>query len=414
MPLLKHGAVVEDRWRRLADDAPPPGDEPVIVSLARLRADRALAGRNRPLGLALKNIEPVHALAGELDRFDLIALEFPKFTDGRAYTQARILRERLGFTGELRATGQVLPDQLLFMQRCGFDAFEIAKGEPVEAWRKALASFSVFYQPTGDGRAPADALRRYVGSHAGNFSRAAEALVTGDAELAALAALAEATDAQGFLAAALGGRFAGRTAVVTSFGAESAVLLHLVASVDRGTPVIFLETGKLFAETLAYRDLLIERLGLTDVRSIEPDSAALLAADPAGDLWRRDPDRCCHLRKIEPLERALKGFAAWINGRKRYQSETRGALPLVERVAGRIKLNPLAHWTPEQINDYFARHRLPRHPLEAEGYRSIGCAPCTTPVGSDEDARAGRWRDSEKTECGIHFIGGRIVRTQTT
>ncbi len=236
------------------------------------------------------------------------------------------------------------------------------------------------------------------------FAEAAEALVAGDAELAALETLAETSDTRSFLAAVLAGRhFAGRTALVTSFGTESAVLLHLVAGIDRTTPVIFLETGKLFPETLAYRDLLVERLGLTDVRNVVPDVATLLAADPAGDLWRRDPDRCCRLRKVEPLARALQGFSAWINGRKRFQSAWRSRLPLVEREDGRIKLSPLANWTADEIGRYFAVHRLPRHPLEAEGYRSIGCAPCTTPTTPDEDARAGRWRDSEKTECGIHF-----------
>ncbi|HEY7609630.1 MAG TPA: phosphoadenylyl-sulfate reductase [Alphaproteobacteria bacterium] len=235
------------------------------------------------------------------------------------------------------------------------------------------------------------------------WTQAAESLVTGDAELAALAALAESTDTRGLLEAVLAGRYSGRTAVVTSFGAESAVLLHLVAGIDRRAPVIFLETGKLFPETLAYHDLLVERLGLEDVRSIRPDAAALLAADPAGDLWRRDPDRCCRLRKVEPLERALAGFSVWINGRKRYQSEERSHLPLVERAEGRIKLNPLVAWSERDIGHYFARHRLPKHPLAAQGYRSIGCEPCTTAVSSNEDARSGRWRGSEKTECGIHF-----------
>jgi len=235
------------------------------------------------------------------------------------------------------------------------------------------------------------------------WTQAAESLVTGDAELAALAALAETTDTCGLLEAVLTGRYAGRTAVVASFGAESAVLLHFVAGIDRRAPVIFLETGKLFAETLAYRDRLVERLGLGDVRSVRPDAAALLAADPAGDLWRRDPDRCCSLRKVEPLERTLAGFGVWINGRKRYQSEDRSRLPLVERANGRVKLNPLVTWSAEGIERYFAEHRLPKHPLAALGFRSIGCEPCTTPVASDEDARAGRWRGSEKTECGIHF-----------
>ena len=239
---------------------------------------------------------------------------------------------------------------------------------------------------------------------------AAESLVAGDAELSALAALAETTDTRQFLTHVIGGRFAGKTALVSSFGAESAVLLHLVASVDRDTPVIFLETGKLFAETLTYRDRLAGLLGLTDLRSIRPDAAAIAAADPTGDLWQSDPDRCCSLRKVEPLARALDGFAAWVNGRKRYQGGGRNGLPLVERVDGRIKLNPLANWSTARIEDYFAEHRLPRHPLDAEGYGSIGCEPCTTPVSSDEDGRAGRWRGTEKTECGIHFIGNTIVR----
>jgi uncharacterized protein (DUF934 family) len=164
MPLLKNGSLVDDRWRRLADDDPLPGTDAVIVSLARWRADRALAGRNGPLGLALKNSEPVQPLADEIHHFELIALEFPKFTDGRAYSQARLLRERLAFTGELRATGQVLPDQLLLMQRCGFDAFELAKGAPLEAWKRAIGAFSVFYQPAADGREPVNALRRVLGS----------------------------------------------------------------------------------------------------------------------------------------------------------------------------------------------------------------------------------------------------------
>jgi uncharacterized protein (DUF934 family) len=166
MPLLKNGALVDDRWRRLADDDPLPGPDAVIVTLARWRADRALAGRNGPLGLALKNSEPVQPLANEIHHFELVALEFPKFTDGRAYSQARLLRERLGFAGELRATGQVLPDQLFFMRRCGFDAFDLAKGEPVEAWQRGMASFSVFYQPAADGREPVNALRRVLGSRA--------------------------------------------------------------------------------------------------------------------------------------------------------------------------------------------------------------------------------------------------------
>lgn len=196
--------------------------------------------------------------------------------------------------------------------------------------------------------------------------------------------------------------FPGQIALVSSFGAEAAVLLHLVAQVDRATPVLFLETGKLFDETLAYRDRLADRLGLSDVRNLRPDPRALAANDEGGTLWFRDADACCRIRKVEPLERGLKPFAASINGRKRFQAVTRSNIPLVEADGARLKFNPLAEWGPAEIDAYFIRHDLPRHPLVAQGYPSIGCAPCTQPVQAGEDARAGRWRDSGKTECGIH------------
>ena len=165
MALLQHGALQPNNWRFVGDDAAVPAEEPVTVSLKRWQAEgETLRGRNTPIGVRLKNDEQALALGEDVHRLSLIEVEFPKFTDGRAYSQARLLRERLGFAGELRATGQVLPDQLLFMQRCGFDAFEIAKGAPLEAWRKAMASFSVFYQPAGDGREPVTSLRRVLGS----------------------------------------------------------------------------------------------------------------------------------------------------------------------------------------------------------------------------------------------------------
>jgi len=201
--------------------------------------------------------------------------------------------------------------------------------------------------------------------------------------------------------------FAGRIALVSSFGAEAAVLLHMAAAVDSSLPVIFLDTGKLFGETRRYRDTLIRRLGLHDVRSIEPDAKRLAAEDPQGMLWHSAPDRCCALRKVEPLARALAPFDAWINGRKRSHGASRAHLPLVEQAEGRIKLNPLANWSAEDVAAYFAAHDLPHHPLEAEGYRSIGCLPCTEPAAPGEGPRAGRWRGHDKTECGIHLLSAR-------
>ncbi|MBI1777827.1 MAG: phosphoadenylyl-sulfate reductase [Proteobacteria bacterium] len=196
--------------------------------------------------------------------------------------------------------------------------------------------------------------------------------------------------------------FPDRIALVSSFGIEAAVLLHIVAEIDPATPVIFLDTGKLFAETIRYRNTLVRILGLQDVRSIEPDQALLRASDPNGGAWRSNPDLCCHIRKVEPLARSLAGFKAWINGRKRHHGGPRSALPLIEAVDGRIKINALAAWGAEEIEAYFSVHQLPRHPLGDDGYRSIGCMPCSDRVAPGEDIRAGRWRGREKTECGIH------------
>ncbi len=200
--------------------------------------------------------------------------------------------------------------------------------------------------------------------------------------------------------------FPGRICAVSSFGAESAVVLALIAEVAPATPVLFLDTGKHFAETLRYRDELAARLGLMDLRNLSPDPGMLRAADPEGALWRSSPDDCCAIRKVLPLEAALGdgfgGFDAWINGRKRYHGAGRAALPRVERVDGRLKLNPLADWTAAAVRDEFLARNLPRHPLIARGYASIGCAPCTAPGGTAENPRAGRWQGRAKVECGIH------------
>ena len=202
----------------------------------------------------------------------------------------------------------------------------------------------------------------------------------------------------------------GDVALVSSFGAESVVLLHMAAEIDRSVPVLFIETEMLFAETLEYQQQVADRLGLEDVRIVRPDRAALLERDVDGILHLADTDACCALRKAEPLERALTGFGGWITGRKRYQGGARAELPTHEKSARRIKVNPLARWGRAQVAAYMDAHALPRHPLVAQGYPSVGCRPCTTRVSLGEDARAGRWRDTAKTECGIHVEDGRVVR----
>jgi phosphoadenosine phosphosulfate reductase len=195
-----------------------------------------------------------------------------------------------------------------------------------------------------------------------------------------------------------------RLAVVSSFGTESAALLKVIADVDPAIPVIFLDTGWLFEETLAYRDTLIKLLGFRDVRSIKPSEEALSRDDPARDLWFTNPDACCRIRKVEPLAHALQPFDAWINGRKRFQGGLRAGIAVVEEDGARLKFNPFANVSREEIEAVYQLSNLPPHPLAASGFMSVGCMPCTSRTATGEDARAGRWRGRDKTECGIHTV----------
>lgn len=189
---------------------------------------------------------------------------------------------------------------------------------------------------------------------------------------------------------------------VSSFGAESIAMLSLIAEVDPSLPIVFLETGMHFPQTLDYRDEVIDRLGLTGVRSIPPNETERKILDPKNDLWKTDPDACCDLRKVRPLEPALEGFSAWITGRKRFHGGARLSLPVFEFANGRYKINPMANWTQDDVNSLIERRNLPRHPLVGQGYPSIGCWPCTKPAADPSDPRSGRWQGQNKTECGLH------------
>ncbi len=205
----------------------------------------------------------------------------------------------------------------------------------------------------------------------------------------------------------------GRVALVSSFGAESVVLLHLVSVIAPETPVLFVDTRMLFQETLDYQRELAESLNLCDIRTIRANPARLAFEDPDNTLHQFNTDACCAIRKVEPLERVLTKFDGWITGRKRFQNSDRGTIDFFENEGDiRIKVNPLAHWGREDLEEYIVNNRLPRHPLVAKGYPSIGCAPCTSAVKPGEDPRAGRWRGQAKTECGIHFIDGKPVRSK--
>lgn len=218
------------------------------------------------------------------------------------------------------------------------------------------------------------------------------------------------SDAQTVLRHALDDVELGKIALVSSFGAESVVLLHMLSEINKDAPVIFLDTEMLFAETLAYQKEVAEHLGLRDVRVITPNRNAVLTEDVDGLLHQADKDACCDLRKTRPLAEALEGFDGWITGRKQFQGGSRATLPLFEKDGRKVKINPLVQWSSADLNAYITAKNLPRHPLVAKGYPSIGCLPCTTRVSDHEDPRAGRWRGSDKTECGIHFENGKATR----
>jgi phosphoadenosine phosphosulfate reductase len=222
------------------------------------------------------------------------------------------------------------------------------------------------------------------------------------ADAAALNARFEDVDTLAMLKTVFAEGLLGRTAVVSSFGTESAVLLDLIARADPTIPVIFVDTLKMFPETLEYRDTLIRQLGFTNSWTVEPDAVVLAAKDDKGLRWSYDPDGCCEIRKVEPMRRAKHGLDSWISGRKAFQSQTRQNIARFEIEDGRLKLNPLGDWVKADLEAYFVERDLPRHPLEADGYLSIGCQPCTSKVAPGEDPRAGRWRGWDKVECGIH------------
>ncbi|PTX55662.1 phosphoadenylylsulfate reductase (thioredoxin) [Litoreibacter ponti] len=221
------------------------------------------------------------------------------------------------------------------------------------------------------------------------------------------------SDAQTIVSHALDDIQIGRVALVSSFGAESVVLLHMVAQANPDTPVLFLNTEMLFPETLTYQREVAKHLGLSDIRVIRPSRARLMERDVDSILHTIDPDACCALRKTEPLAEALAEFDGWITGRKRAHGGVRAALPLYEKQDRKIKVNPLADWDTARIAAYMDTHNLPRHPLVARGFTSLGCTPCTTKVAEGEDPRAGRWRGMEKTECGIHIVDGKIIRQES-
>ena len=224
----------------------------------------------------------------------------------------------------------------------------------------------------------------------------------------ALSAAWEHLTAQEILRAAISEQFVHDITLSSSFGADSAVLLHMISDIDQNLPVVFLDTDRHFFQTLQYRDQLVKQLGLTNLVILKANTDEASVEDAKGTLWRTAPDQCCDLRKVRPLNRLMEGYGAWISGRKRHQSATRNQLPIVEFDGKHFKVNPLAKWNAEDVEAYFRNHDLPPHPLVEQGFPSIGCFTCTKPVAAGEDSRSGRWAGTEKVECGIHnpIFGG--------
>ncbi|CAN5117486.1 hypothetical protein BH10PSE2_BH10PSE2_23070 [soil metagenome] len=329
---------------------------------------------------------------------DVLVLEFDAFRDGRGFSLASILRER-GYRGRLIAAGKLLPDQARHIRRSGFDAVELTPGADLATWQRMDAVFENAYQPAEDGQ-PTIWQRRAAAARSKPTPPRPDGDLQGLADR--LNAQVAGADAAAILKAALDPTLGLKPAAISSFGAESAALLHLIAEQDPTLPVVFLETGQHFFQTLQYRSQLTTKLGLSDVRLVTPDAGEKADLDARDDLWKTDADACCDLRKTRPLARATVGFGALITGRKRYQNSDRADLLPFEVLDGVLRINPLANWTGETVEDYLTTHALPRHPLVDQGYRSIGCHTCTRPVETGEDARAGRWSGLDKTECGIH------------
>lgn len=312
-----------------------------------------------------------------------IDIRFPAFKDGRGYSLAALIRES-GFAGELCATGDILPDQKDYLTRSGFDVIAPDEGSP----RWARASFTHAYQP-GLAKGANDRLPAYR----------ARALAARKAQVQALNQQYGDAPPETIIAVALE-VFAGRIAMLSSFGVEAALGLALLAQVDRAVPVLFLDTQRHFPQTLSYRDQLVAHLRLEDVRPLTPDPAEARAQDHDGRLYERDSEACCDLRKVRPLNAALDGFDAVITGRKRAHGSGREALRPFEFDGERVKINPVAGLDPARIASLYRDMKLPAHPLGAQGYTSVGCWPCTAPSAGTHP-RDGRWPGSDRSECGI-------------
>lgn len=352
--------------------------------------------------LQLSNDVDLTQIELQIQNIDVISIDFPNFADGRGFSIARELRKKYNYKGLLIADGPLIPDQYVFALQCGFDAVKVDEAtysrQSESDWFEAMDGFRLTYQRGYAMRNGPEMSVFDARGTAASVERANDPYFGLSAEMTIRRAIEE---------------FGDTLVLASSMGADSAVLLHLAAQVNPDIKVVFLDTQKHFRETLHYRDMLVQDLGLTNLENIIPNRSEVAKHDSNGDLYQSNPDLCCTLRKVDPLAGALSRYKARITGRKRYQTPDRREMPIYEIGQNMTKINPLAYWTAKDVTAYMRKHDLPPHPMLSLGFLSIGCQPCTTRVTDGEDPRAGRWRNFDKTECGIHYINGRWEKIET-
>jgi phosphoadenosine phosphosulfate reductase len=393
--LIKGGAVIDDRWtlvREASTLADVPNALPVIVPLALWQARRAALFARGDVGVWLAPGDDPEVLAADIGVLPLIAVDFPQFTDGRGYSIARLLRDRHGYKGELRAIGDVLRDQLFALAECGFDAFAMRADRDAAEALAGLADFSGVYAATVRNPRPWDRRRASMAGAAPDGA-AGSSRVPGAVELLRRVAAEHAP-----------------AVFASSFGAEDMVVIDLIARHTLPIRIFTLDTGRLPEETHALIDRTRERYGLPiDIYTPEARRLQAFVRENGVNAFYASVDlrkACCAVRKSEPLQRALVAKGAWITGLRRAQSITRNAIGVEEYdgVHALPKFNPLADWSDDDVWQYLRAHGVPHNALHDRGYPSIGCAPCTRAVGPGEDVRAGRWwwEAAEHKECGLH------------
>ena len=396
--------IVDDAWTvvKLAD-----GETPATIVLPeasgifplpvwQLRKQEIIS-RYKRIGLWLDGHEAAESIADDLHYFQVVAINFSKFTDGRGYSTARLLRERFAYEGEVRAIGDVQQDQLFYMKRCGFDAFAVRGDRNIEKALQSLDTFPEAYQAGVDQ--PQPLFRRRSQGHSPLIN------LNNDVQ----ATLARKTQAVEQLLTEIVRDFS-PAVFASSLGAEDQVLTDIIAKSGLPITIFSLDTGRLPAETYDLIAAVEKRYGFK-LKVYYPRHDAvenLVRSNGINAFYESVEQRkaCCHVRKVEPLKRALAGNKAWITGLRAQQAATRNGLPVREFDAGNglEKFNPLSDWTEQEVWAYIRQHEVPYNALHDKHYPSIGCAPCTRAVAKGEDIRAGRWwwENPESKECGLH------------